>query len=586
MKPEVKRIITAICMVCLMLIDVKAGNDSWYIWLITNNFVGVVIAFIMFSAYPFKEFVRPFYIIWSILGVLGEIGAYVFWYTHQVGHIMGFWITVPINIWALGMVFFKYVEKIFITKEMKIRFAKWEYVFIACMLLMLFSKSDYIWPVYFLIIFLMLWHSPFSSDDKTVLFRGILDGILAGFIVLQGKAFLFKNYGLVRYTGAYWNSNRNGALYLLVMTMFMARILLLKKERESVAGSDEQPERTIKKLNLRIIANLIMTSVMSAFIMYTGSRTSLIGMVLITVFYYLFGERRIAKNKIGNITKQFLIYVVSFVIAVPLIYFPICYLPLIRQAVRTEIKNLVKGTDIPISISNEGSVKLDEALDNMVLRYLRSDIKADDREDILETDLTTEAESDVEQIEDEVIASEETPYVFALESYPDDGMNYVVEYYFTSYPERGKGVFFVPRKWYSGITSLNVRLNMYFALIYNMNLSGHDSSEVFMVLSSTAPGEKVTWVNNEQNFIIHYFYDYGVPIGSLFCILIIVSLIYLIRMSLKGKAESFAFAMFYLVFILTGLMEVVWIPGQFVFVILFFAPLFYEKTDRDSIPMM
>jgi general stress protein CsbA len=107
-----------------MLIDLKAGNDSWYIWIITNNFVGIAISLIMFSAYPIKEFTRPFYIIWSVLGFFSVIGGYAFWYTHQVGHTMGFWITVPLNIWIVGLHVCKYIEKSFITKEIKSIFSK------------------------------------------------------------------------------------------------------------------------------------------------------------------------------------------------------------------------------------------------------------------------------------------------------------------------------------------------------------------------------------------------------------------------------------------------------------------------------
>ncbi len=584
MKPKTKRVITAICIVCLMLIDLKAANDSWYIWLITDNLVGVVIAFIIFSAYPVREFTKPFYIIWSILGVLGEIGGYVFWYTHQIGHVMGYWITIPLNVWILGLAFFKYAEKIFITKELKIHFAKWEYLFIACMLLMIISKSDYVWPLYFLIIFLMLWHSPFSSVDRMHVFKGVLDGILAGFIVLQGKAFLFKGYGLVRYTGAYWNSNRNGALYLLVLTMFLARVLLCKRERSEI---DENGDSSgiAKRLTIKVMINVLMSSVMSAFILYTGSRTSLIGMIIIIVFYYLFGERKIAQEKHGKIAKQFIIYAISFVIAVPLLYYPICYLPIIRSAIRNEIKNIVKGTDIPISLSNENSVQFNEALDNMVLRYLKSDIKSPDQTSALNESVSNPesvyaADSNSEGAD--VVVEEESPYVFDLDSYADDGKNYVVEYYYVYYPERGKGIFFVPRKFYGGLTSLNVRLNMYFALIHNMNLAGHDSSEVFMVLSSNAPGEKVSWINNEQNFIIHYLYCYGVPVGMFFCILILAALIYMIRRALLGKIEAFVFAMFYLVYILTGLMEVVWVPGQIELILLFFAPLFFDMKNVFS----
>ena len=575
MKPEIKRITTAICIVFLMLIDLKAANDSWYIWLITNNFVGVVIAFIMFTAYPIREFIKPFYIIWSVLGILGEIGAYAFWYTHQIGHVMGYWVTVPINIWILGLVFFKYIEKIFITRELKIHIAKWEYLFMACMILMLISRSDYIWPLYFMIIFLMLWHSPFSVEDKKNIFKGVLDGILFGFILLQGKAFLYKNYVLVRYTGAYWNSNRNGALYLLVLTTFLARVLLCKRERTDIADKGVESVKKIKRLNARIMINVIISAVMSVFILYTGSRTALVGMVVIVFFYYIFGERKIAHEKVSGIVKQFLIFVVSFVIAIPLLYYPICYLPLIRHAVRTEIKNIVKGTDEPVTISNEGSVQLDEVLDNMVLRYLRSDI-ASTEETRTADENVTDSVSETEVAEETAMQEEDSQFVFDLEGYADDGQNYVVEYYFAHYPERGKQVLFVPRKYYGGLTSINVRLNIFFALINNMNLVGHDSSEVFMVLSSNAPGESISWVNNEQNFILHYLYGYGVPVGLFFCLLILASFVYMIKKALSGKVEAFVFAMFYLVFVLIGLMEVVWVPGQIVLVLLFFAPLFFD----------
>lgn len=582
MKRETKRIIAAICMICLLLIDVKAANDSWYIWLITDNFVGIVVAFIMFSAYPLKEFTKPFYIIWSLLGIFGEIGGYLFWYTHQIGHVMGYWITIPLNIWILGLVFFKYIEKIFVTKELKIEIAKWEWAFIACMLLMLASKSDYVWPVYFLIIFLMLWHSPFTDLDKEYIFKGILDGILVSFVLLQGKAFLFKGYSLVRYTGAYWNSNRNGAFYLLVLTVFLARILLNKKEKANISGKTESGKR-IRFINVSIIADILMSSVMAAFIMYTGSRTSLIGMLIIMLFYYLVGERKIGQEKWKKIALQIAVFVTAFILAIPLIYYPICYLSIFRVAVRTEIKNIVKGTDYSISLSNGGSVQLEEALDNMILRYLRSDVKEVDESSSAEENyyISDEAEDDI--VISEAAANEASEFVFDLEGSKKEN-SYVIQYYFTQYPERGRFELFVPKKLYGGFVSFNSRVNIIFALASNFNLVGHDSSEVFLYMDSDAPGQYAYWVYNEQNFILHYLYAYGVPIGSFFCILILFGLVYLIRNALKGKVEAFVFAMFYLVFILTGFMEVVWVPGQIVLVLLFFAPLFFdcEKKNVES----
>ena len=557
MKSKTKRIVTTICVACLMLIDLKAANDSWYIWIITNNMVGVLFAVIMFTAYPLKEYLKPFYITWDVIGILGVIGGYLFWRTHQIGHIMGFWSTVPLNIWFLGTVFFKYIEKIFISKELKIRFARWEYVFIACMLLMLISKSDYVWPFYFLVIFLMLWHMPYSGEDKRQLFMGVMDGLILGFIILQGKAFMYKSYGLVRYTGAYWNSNRNGAFYLLIYTVFLTRTLINKKQ------------------NKKTCLTVILSSVMAAFIMYTGSRTSLAGMIIITGIYYLIGERKIANEKFGRIVKQFAIFVVAFLVSIPLLYFPICYLPLIRTAIRTEIKNIVKGTDIPVTISNESSVQLNEALDNMIFRFLKSDVKdesvTDDHED--------ESDADISELTEDIAEIEDSPYIFDIEQYGYNEKYCVIEYYYRDYPERGKRVVYVPRSLYGGVTSLNIRINMYAVLIDNMNVLGHDSSEVFMVLYSNAPGTSDNWINNEQNFLIHYLYNYGVPVGILFCLMILIELIYLIRSTFKGDVRSFAFAMFVLVYICIGTMEVVWVPGQIVLILLFIAPLFFESRE-------
>lgn len=553
MKSITKRIVTTISVACLMLIDMKAANDSWFIWIITNNMVGVLFAIIMFTAYPIKEYIKPFYIVWDIVGVLGVIGGYWFWRTHQIGHIMGFWSTVPLNIWFLGTVFFKYIEKVFITKELKIKLAKWEYLFIACMILMLISKSDYVWPFYFLVIFLMLWHIPFSPEDKLQLFMGVLDGILVGFILLQGKAFMFKDYSLVRYTGAYWNSNRNGALYLLVYTVFLTRTLINKRQ------------------NKKTYMTVILSSVIAAFIMYTGSRTALVGMLIITGTYYLIGERKIANDRLGGIVKQFIFFLIAFFVSIPLLYYPICYLPLIRTAIRTEIKNIVKGTDLPVTISNESSIQLDEALDNMIFRFFKTDMPSDGYTDDAEVLINTET---VEVTED----AKETPYVFNMDQYDTNGAYYVIEYYFRDYLERGKHVIYVPKSFYGSVMSLNIRINMYATLIDNMNIAGHDSSEVFIVLCSNAPGTSDNWINNEQNFIIHYLYNYGIPTGTLFCLLILAELVYLIRCTLRGQVNAFAFAMFILVYICIGTMEVVWVPGQILLILLFVAPLFFGSN--------
>ena len=183
MKMDHKKIASIICFTLLMYIDKVVGTESQFIWLITNNLVGIAFSLIIISSFEFRSFLKPFYIICSAAGIISVIGGYAFWYTHQVGHIMGYWITVPLNIWILGSIFFKFIERIFITKDLKLSIGKWEIVFSICMLLMLLSRNESVWPLYYMIIFLMLWHCPLSSDDKSKVFLGSIDGIILGFFL-------------------------------------------------------------------------------------------------------------------------------------------------------------------------------------------------------------------------------------------------------------------------------------------------------------------------------------------------------------------------------------------------------------------
>ena len=116
MKTDHKKIASIICFTLLMSIDKVVGTESQFIWLITNNLVGIAFSLIIISSFEFRSFLKPFYIICSVAGIISVIGGYVFWYTHQVGHIMGYWITVPLNIWILGSLFFKFIERIILFK--------------------------------------------------------------------------------------------------------------------------------------------------------------------------------------------------------------------------------------------------------------------------------------------------------------------------------------------------------------------------------------------------------------------------------------------------------------------------------------
>ena len=535
------KLISVFCFAFLMYIDKVVGTESQYIWLITNNLVGVVIAFLIMSSFSVREFLKPFYLVYSALGLVGVIGGIAFWYTHQVGHLFAWWATVPINVWLLGMIVFKYIEKIIIKKEMKIAFAKWEYVFIACMLLMLLSGSDSVWPLYYLIVFELLWHAPFSKDQKSEIFVGMLDGVILGFVLLTVYAFFYTPYTQVRYRGAYWNCNRNACMYMLAFAAILTKLYMIKDSKG------------IRKI---VLICLSVTSV--GLTLYTGCRTAVLGIAFIICFYCIAIERRIIKNKWRTIVLKCIAFGALVLLSVPLLYFPMRYLQEAKGRIGAAVKTVLTGDEVTYRLYGESYVNFDQAMSSVLFRFTRSDAE------------TPESKTRVrsrELVQDTESLSEHN----TIESLED---RYTIKYSFANYPERGIYSFTAPKTFYTGIVSLDHRVNIYLVLIHNLNMTGHLDDELSIDIISDVPGSDDFRLNNAQNFVLHYLFTYGVPIGLLFLALFISEVIFLVKGVNNKRTESIAFLMFAITYLIMGLMEVVWVPGQLVLIVLFVAPFF------------
>ena len=534
-KKNANRIITAIAFICLMYIDKVVGTESQYIWLITNNFVGVVFAILIIHAFSFKSFLKPFYISWSILGVFGIIGGIAFWYTHQVGHLFAYWATVPLNIWMLGLVIFKYIEKVCVRKDMKIAISKWEYSFVLSMLLMLLSASDSVWPLYYLVIFELFWHAPFSNSHKSEAFIGMLDGLILGFALLTLYAFLYTPYTQVRYRGAYWNCNRNACMYMLAFVAIMTKLYIYKKNKSG------------RKIWLKA---LLVVSV--GLTVYTGCRTAILGLIIITIFYGVVIEHRFLQNKWGKVFLKGLGLLMAVILAIPLLYFPMRYIQEAKGRVGAGIKTIITGSEVTYRLYGESYVTFEEAVGTALFRITRSD--------------TGNSRVKVRELQREAVADD-----LDIEEIPG---YYTVRYSYANYPERGSYSFTVPQRFYTKIASLNHRINIYLVLLHDLNLTGHREDELSIDIVSNVPGAVKFRLNNAQNFILHYLYSYGIPTGILLLFLLIAELIVLVKKTRMQETEGIAFLMFAFVYLIMGLMEVVWVPGQLVLILLYVAPLF------------
>ena len=535
MKKNSNRIITALAFICLMYIDKVVGTESQYIWLITNNFVGVIFAILIIHAFSLKSFLKPFYVIWSILGVLGIIGGIAFWYTHQVGHLFACWATVPLNICILGLVIFKYIEKIFIRNDLKIVISKWEYGFILCMLLMFLSANDSVWPLYYLVVFELYWHAPVSGKGRADGFEGMLDGLIWGFVLLTIYAFLYTPYTQVRYRGAYWNCNRNACMYMLAYVAIISKLYICNKSKLG------------KKIWLGVLA---VVSV--GLTVYTGCRTAILGLILITLFYGIVIEHRFLKMRWTKVFLKGFSFLIAIIIAIPMLYFPMRYIQEAKGRLGAGVKTMLTGTEVTYRLYGESYVTFEEAVGTALFRITRSD--------------TENSLMKVRELQRETVAE-------GLEFEEIPGY-YTIIYSYANYPERGSNSFTVPRRVYTKIASLNHRINIYLVLLHDLNLTGHKNDELSIDIVSNVPGADDLRLNNAQNFILHYLYSYGIPIGMLFLILMIAEITVLIKNTRKQQTEGIAFLMFTIVYLIMGLMEVVWVPGQLVLILLFVAPFY------------
>ena len=65
-----KRMLYTLCFFFLMVIDWTRGSQVGSTWAWTVNMTGVVMAIILFSAYDFKTFLKPVYLVYSAACVI------------------------------------------------------------------------------------------------------------------------------------------------------------------------------------------------------------------------------------------------------------------------------------------------------------------------------------------------------------------------------------------------------------------------------------------------------------------------------------------------------------------------------------
>ena len=306
-----KRMLYTLCFFLFCLIDQRTKTGSGMDGAIETfrNLTGVTMAVIIFSHYKWEEFTahKLPYLIWTVIAV--AVGAAYVVLGQPLQYYTNGRFVAALDVLLFGYILIHTFYTAVIAKKCPQMDKKLLSLWLVMMLLMIFSRSDYIWPLCYLVMFGCFYLTDYTRSEREDLFQGCLNGILLSFFVFQAYCCVFRPYDDVRYSGIYNNSNINALYYLVVLAVVFIRIL------EATADQTCRFRRVIYWLGAGVVY---------AFIFMTIGRTAWLASFLLgLVFLILY----CGKQSIKKYITSGLLLVLCFTLMFPVSFGLIRYLP-------------------------------------------------------------------------------------------------------------------------------------------------------------------------------------------------------------------------------------------------------------------
>lgn len=229
-----KRILYTICFFLFCVIDQRTKTGSGLDGIIETfrDMAGVLMAVIIMSHYKWEEFMayKIPYAVWTGIGLVAGVLFVVL--GQPLAYFMNERVMVSLDVLLFGyVVIHTFISVVLEKKYPKLNkgmFGLWTVM----MLLMIFSRSDYVWPFCYFIMFGGFYLTDFTEEEQEDLYQGITNGVIFAFFAFQAFCCVFRPYDQVRYTGIYNNCNLNGLFYLVVLAAVFGKILYVTKENK------------------------------------------------------------------------------------------------------------------------------------------------------------------------------------------------------------------------------------------------------------------------------------------------------------------------------------------------------------------
>lgn len=392
------------------------------------------------------------------------------------------------------------------------------------------SVHEGIVPLWYLLIYGGFAVIGIPKEKTEDFFDGMLTGIILWFFGQQIIAFGFRPYDYVRYRGLYSGETQNGMHYMIVFCAFLVKWIYSREKN--------------KKWFVRFFY-FLMSAVMISFIIFTGGKAPILGIVAVTAFVIL-GYNIFKRKTFYGVVLHAVTLVVCVVLSFPVCYLSIRYLPTILHHPVWFEGEYVEGESV-CSFDPWNSAKYISFEDvaygnvNRILEALGIPLESWSMQfqQFMQALPVHAEELDIQEMaENEAGSSADNP--FNIEEL-------------------------------HGLTSSTDARKVIYTYYWNhLNFRGHDKEHSGFWIS------RDTYYGHAHNMFLQVAYDYGIIPGILFLLIYLYSLYRAFRLCLKGNWTCIVFLLAILCF---GMAEMVLVSGQITVTLM--AIMFYF-TGRDG----
>lgn len=511
----------------LCILDQLSSSAPGKVQMISTNCMGLLVAGMVAGALSWKGAGKLPYLIWTVVSAVG--GCAAFWYGQTHWLYQGQWRSAVLNVVVYGYLVIRLWEQ-FYRQHRPLSTAKTALVlWVILMLWASCSRNRAVWPVWYLVMFGSFYLCHFTKKQWTVFIQGMLNGLVLGFCLLQGTAYLYRPYDHLRYKGIYIGETHNGLFYLLVFCALLGKWLCAGTK----AGK---------------AASFFGGSAMISFILLTMGRAPAAAAAVVGLCSLLLASRK-GKYRILQFIKRGVLQVACIAVSFPLVYASVRYLPAVLQK--------------PIWFEGEYSDK----------RVFPWDAKDTDKYISFEEALSGSfgrllwfAKEDGRQRK-KTMADWQDPFTLHVYAAKEPVF------------DKGQDASVPMMPGLASNESIAIRKQIYKFYAGHLNWTGHTNAEFRCWVTEEF------YIEHAHNLFLQYGYQFGIPAGVLLVLLVVLALKDSIRQAFGifagGNAvwEEQVRLLFLTAILVFSMFEITWRTGQMSNVI-FFLLLLTRKEEK------